>query len=61
VVETQYADLRLFLQVWDSRDGSIAWEAMQELRIAMESTSEEPVMLRTLLERSARDLVARLP
>jgi hypothetical protein len=61
LVETQYADVRLFLQIWDSRDGSIAWEAMQELRIAMESTSEEPVMLRTLLERSARDLVARLP
>ena len=61
VVETQYADVRLFLQIWDSRDGSIAWEAMQELRIAMESTSEEPVMLRTLLERCARDLVARLP
>lgn len=61
LVETQYADVRLFLQVWDSRDGSIAWEAMQELRIAMDSTSNEPVMLRELLERSARDLLARLP
>lgn len=61
LVETQYADVRLFLQIWDSRDGSIAWEAMQELRIALDTTSEEPVMLRKLLERSARDLVARLP
>ncbi len=51
----------LFLQVWDGRDGSIAWEAMQELRIARESTTEEPLMLRQTLERSARELIARLP
>lgn len=61
LVETQYADVRVFLQIWDSRDGSIAWEAMQELRISLDTTSDEPVMLRELLERSARDLVARLP
>ena len=61
LIETQYADVRLFFQIWDSRDGSIAWEAMQELRIARESTTEEPVMLRKLLEQSARDLIAKLP
>ena len=61
VVETQYADARLYFTVWDSRDGTIAWEAMQELRIARESTSEEPLMLRTVLEHSARELIARLP
>jgi hypothetical protein len=61
LVETQYADVRLFLQIWDSRDGSIAWEAMQELRISLDTTSDEPVVLRELLERSARDLVAKLP
>jgi hypothetical protein len=61
LVETQYADVRLFFQIWDSRDGSIAWEAMQELRIARESTTEEPVMLRKILEHSARELIAKLP
>jgi hypothetical protein len=61
LVDTQYADVRLFFQVWDSRDGSIAWEAMQELRIARDSTTEEPVMLRQLLEHSARELIAKLP
>jgi hypothetical protein len=61
IVETHYADVRVFLQVWDGRDGSIAWEAMQELRIARESTTEEPLMLRQTLERSARELIARLP
>jgi hypothetical protein len=61
LVETQYADVRLFFQIWDSRDGSIAWEAMQELRIARESTTEEPLMLRKVLEHSALELIARLP
>jgi hypothetical protein len=61
LIETHYADVRLFFQIWDSRDGSIAWEAMQELRIARESVTEEPVMLRKLLEHSARELIAKLP
>ena len=61
LVDTQYADLRLFFQIWDTRDGSIAWEAMQELRITRESTTEEPLMLRRLVERSAQELIAKLP
>ena len=61
IVETQHADVRLFCQIWDGRDGSIAWEAMQELRVARESMTEEPLMLRQMLEHSARELIARLP
>lgn len=61
LVETHYADVRLYLTIWDTRDGSIGWEAMQELRIARESTSEEPLMLRQVLEHSARELIFRLP
>jgi heme-degrading monooxygenase HmoA len=61
LVETQYADVRLYLTVWDSRDGTVAWEAMQELRMTRENTTEEPLMLRKVLERSARELIARLP
>lgn len=61
IVETQYAHVRLFLQIWDSSDGTIAWEATQELRISTDSTKEEPVMQRTVLERTAHDLIAKLP
>ncbi len=61
IIETQYAHLRLFLQVWDSADGSIAWEGVQEMRVSEDTLTEEPVMQRTILERTARDLVARLP
>ena len=61
IIDTQLGDVRLYLQIWDSRDGSIAWEGMEELRIAMDTTREEPIMLRALLERSAQDLIAKLP
>jgi len=61
IVETKYAHIRLFLQVWDSRESTIAWEGMQEMRQSSDTMTEEPVMLRTVLERTARDLIARLP
>jgi hypothetical protein len=61
IIDTQLGDVRVYLQIWDSRDGSIVWEAMEELRIAMDTTREEPIVLRTLLERSAQDLIAKLP
>ena len=61
IVETKYAHIRLFLQVWDSRDSTIAWEGMQEMRHSHDTVTEEPIMQRTVLERTARDLIARLP
>jgi hypothetical protein len=61
IVETKFAHLRLFLQIWDSQDGTIAWEGMQEMRISQETITEEPVMLRTVLEHTAQDLVTRFP
>jgi len=61
IVETQYAHVRLFFQVWDSSDGTVAWEAMQEMRVSQETVTEEPVMQHAVLERTARDLIAKLP
>lgn len=61
IVETQYAHVRLFLQIWDSNDGTVAWEGMQEMRISHDTVTDEPVMQRRVLERSARDLISKLP
>jgi hypothetical protein len=61
VTETVIGDVRVYLQIWDARDGSIAWEGTQELRIATDSTTQEPISLRDLVERSAADLIAKLP
>jgi heme-degrading monooxygenase HmoA len=61
VMETKSSTIRLFLQIWDSNDGSIAWEGSQESTLAHESVSEEYVTMRSVVEASARDLVAHFP
>jgi len=61
IVETQYAHVRLFFQIWDSNDGTIAWEGTEEMRLSLDSVKEEPVTMRTMLEHTARDLIAKLP
>jgi hypothetical protein len=61
IIETRYARVRVFLQIWDSRDGSIAWEGMQELTYAHERFDEEPVTFQKAVDRAAHHLIARLP
>ncbi len=61
VLETKTSTIRLFLQIWDSNDGSVAWEGSQESTVSHESMAEEYVSLRNIVEESARDLVVRLP
>lgn len=61
IMQTQYADIRLFFQIWDTSDGTVAWEGMQEMRNSLDSVTEEPVMLRTMLEGAAQNLIAKLP
>jgi hypothetical protein len=61
IIETRYASIRLFFQIWDSNDGTIAWEGMQETHYSEDTFREKAVSLRTVVERTARDLIARLP
>lgn len=61
IVDTQYAKIRLFFQIWDSADGSIAWEGTHELVYAEDETSEKGVTLKRALEYAAAELVHRLP
>lgn len=61
IMETKSTAIRLFLQIWDSRDGTLAWEGSQELTVAHESTAEDIVTFRNVVEEAARQLVARLP
>jgi hypothetical protein len=60
-IDTKIANLRLFYQLWDTRDGSIAWEANQELTMAYESIRETFVTFDQMVELVALDLVDRLP
>ena len=61
VVETKRGTVRLFMQIWDSMDGSVAWEATQELHYAFDTITEEQMTLKTVVGRAAQDLVAKLP
>lgn len=61
IVETRFANARIFFQIWDSRDGTIAWERMQETLFAKDRITEEPITFRMAIEQTARDLIARLP
>lgn len=61
LLETKTSTIRLFLQIWDSNDGSVAWEGSQESTLSHESLAEEYVSMKSVVEESARDLVAHLP
>lgn len=61
ILNTHYANMRLFMQVWDSRDGSIVWEGVDELTFAMDTGREQPISFRKVAQRAAEDLIGRLP
>jgi len=61
MLETKTSTIRLFLQIWDANDGSVAWEGSQESTLSHESLAEEYVSMKSIVEESARDLIAHLP
>lgn len=61
ILNTQYAYMRVFFQVWDSRDGTIAWEGIDEVTLAMDTGKELPMSFQSVAEQAARNLVQRLP
>lgn len=61
LLETHHAGIRLFLQLWDSQDGTIVWEGVDELSRAEDTFTEADVTLRTVIEEAARKMVAGIP
>jgi len=61
MLETKYAKLRLFFQIWDAENGSIAWEGVQELNWSTEEINEDSISLQTVISEAARNLTKRLP
>jgi len=61
LIDTQLADVRLFLQIWDSKDGSIAWEGVDESICSHDSFSEKEITFRGAVQESARNLIGHLP
>jgi predicted Zn-dependent protease len=61
IVETKSAAVRLFFQVWDSRDGTVAWEATEEVHYSYDTVTEEQLTLPQVVGRAAEDLIVKLP
>jgi len=61
ILDTKYAKIRLFLQIWDTRNGAIAWESLCEMQYAVEAFKEKAVTLHMVMEKASEDLIARLP
>lgn len=61
ILDTKQAVLRVFLQIWDSRNGSVAWEGSAELSYAYESVKENPAPFLTTATLAATRLYAELP
>jgi hypothetical protein len=49
------------LQIWNSEDGSVAWEGTHELYMASETLMANPIPFRYMVETSARKLIAEIP
>ncbi len=49
MMETEYANIRLFFQIWNTTDGTIVWEGAPELHYALDTVFEKPITLRTVL------------
>lgn len=61
VLQTKEANIRLSLQIWNSLDGSIAWEGAQEIHMASETAAESAVSFGSVVEAAAQKLVAKIP
>ena len=61
MVQTKQANIRLFLQVWDSENGAIVWEGTEELIYSNDTLSEQPITFQLVVEEVARNLLSKLP
>lgn len=61
VSDTEKANLRLFVQIWDSHNGSIVWEAAQEITYAYDTISEEAVTFERMIHFAAQEIAKVLP
>jgi len=61
LVDTRKANIRLSLQIWNSADGTVAWEGAEELYLAVESLEASPISFRRMVETAAREIIGKIP
>jgi hypothetical protein len=53
ILDTNQSNLRLFFQIWNPSDGSIAWEGYQELSYAYDTALEKSATFSSVVEIAA--------
>ncbi len=61
LVDTKLANIRLFVQIWDTQTGNIAFEAIQEINYSDDTFSDRPISFGQIVEETARSAISRLP
>lgn len=61
VLETKRANLRVFLQIWDTQEGVIAWEGYEEMNYSTETYTEQGITFYDIARQIAENMVARIP
>lgn len=61
LLQTKEANVRLFLQIWNSEQGTIVWEGTEELNYAWDTLREKPVTFQHAVSEIARNLIGKLP
>lgn len=61
IIDTKKARMRLFFQIWDSHNGSIAWEGSAELNYSFDTITNNTINFKTVVQITAIDLVKKMP
>ena len=61
LVETKRANIRVFLQIWDTEEGGIAWEGYEEMNFATETYTEQAITFYDITRQIAEHMVDRIP
>lgn len=61
ITETKRATMRVFMQIWDSREGAIVWEGLEELLYSEDTTSEKVINFAKIAQAGARNIFAHIP
>jgi len=62
VLHQQTADLRLFAQIWDGKDGRIVWERSGDISKKKRSlVRDRTIDLQELIQSASKEIVNQLP
>lgn len=61
LLETKSANIRVFLQIWDTEEGGIAWEGYEEMNYATEHYTEQTITFYDITRQIAEHMVDRIP